>query len=371
MDWTVVAVAKREERGLRSGYTTGTCAAAAAKAATLTLLNGESDPHMNIDLPIGRTAWIPIHAWTVEAESARCCVIKDAGDDPDVTHGAEICARVEWTDEDGTIRVEGGPGVGVVTKPGLGLEIGAAAINPVPRRMIIAAVRDALESARVRHGVRVVIDVPAGQRLAKRTLNPRLGIVGGISILGTTGIVTPFSTSAYKACISQAIDVAHANGYDHLVLTTGGRSERFAARYVDIPPVAFVQMGDFAGFALTQCARKGMKRVTICAMIGKMSKLAAGHLQTHVGNSRVDPSFLSDVAVDCGADEGTAALIRSANTARHFAELARSKALDAVFDRLSALACETCRRHVDGALAVECILTDFDGNVIGRASFEG
>ncbi|TAK31630.1 MAG: cobalt-precorrin-5B (C(1))-methyltransferase [Chloroflexota bacterium] len=356
---------------MRSGYTTGTCAAAAARAAVLTLLHGVAPHEVTIDLPIGRAATLRVQSWTVEDGFARCCVVKDAGDDPDVTHGAEICARAEWTAEDGIVAIEGGRGVGVVTRPGLGLEIGEAAINPVPRRMIAAAVRGALDSVKERRGVQVVVEVPDGENLAKRTLNARLGIVGGISILGTTGVVTPYSTSAYKACIAQAIDVARASGYDHLVLTTGGRSERFAQRFVELPEVCFVQMADFAGFALQQCARKGARKVTICAMIGKMSKLAAGHLQTHVSSSRVEPAFLERVAVACGADQSVAAALRAANTARHAGELAQSAGLDCIFDEVSRLACGTCRGHVAGALAIECILTDFDGNILGRAAVDG
>lgn len=362
---------QRKSEGMRTGYTTGTCAAAAATAAALTLLHGIVPEDVTIDLPIGRPATLPVHSWSLGDGYARCGVVKDAGDDPDVTHGAEICARVEWTTDDGTVTIEGGSGVGVVTRPGLGLEIGAAAINPVPRQMITAAVLGVLTSAGERRGVRVVVEVPEGETLAKRTLNARLGIVGGISILGTTGVVTPYSTSAYKACIAQAIDVARASGYDHLVLTTGGRSERFARRFVDLPEVCFIQMADFAGFALQQCARKGARKVTICAMIGKMSKLAAGHLQTHVSSSRVDPAFLERVAVGCGADQGMAAAIRAANTARHAGDLALSAGLDCVFEEISRLACGTCRQHVREALSVDCILTDFDGNILGRAVADG
>src|SRR5581483_9936938 len=200
--------------------------------------------------------------------------------------------------------------------PGLGLEVGGPAINPVPRRMITEAVTEAAGAHLHEHGLRVEISVPKGEELAKRTLNARLGIIGGISILGTTGIVKPWSTAAWRASVVQGIDVAAANGISHIILSTGGRSERFAqALYPELPEMAFVEMGEFTGAALKRAAARRMRRATLAGMIGKFSKIAQGHFMTHVAGNQVDPGFLASVARDAGASEALAARIAQANTA--------------------------------------------------------
>jgi cobalt-precorrin-5B (C1)-methyltransferase len=293
-------------------------------------------------------------------------VIKDAGDDPDVTHGAEICATVRWTKEQG-IHLRGGQGVGVVTRPGLGLEIGGPAINPVPRRMILEAVTDAAGDALASRGLEVEISVPRGDELAKRTLNGRLGIVGGISILGTTGIVHPWSTAAWRASVEQAIDVAAANGQRHIVLTTGGRSEKFAMGILALPEVAFVEMGIFTGRALRRCVARDVRRVSLAGMIGKFSKLAQGHFQTHVAGNQVDPVYLAAVAARAGAGEPLLAEIRNANSARHVQELVLGAGISGFFDLIAAEVAARCAAHVAGKLEVEAILFDFDGRILGRA----
>lgn len=354
-------------RALRSGYTTGACAAAAAKAAALVLHGGKRVMQVSISLPDGQQVTFPVGRCQIEPDYARCSVIKDAGDDPDVTHQAEICAAVVWTTTPG-LAVEGGEGVGKVTKPGLGLSVGSAAINPVPRQMIQAAVAEALGSDLANRGVRIVISVPAGEALARRTLNQRLGIVGGISILGTTGIVVPFSTAAYTASIAQALGVATAAGCGEVVLTTGRRSERFAQAIVALPEEAFVQVGDFMDFALEECVRRSITRATVGVMVGKLAKLAAGQLQTHVSQSLVDQSFLARVAAECDADPALVKAIAAANTSRQFAEIVAPSGLSTVFSRLCQLAADNCRAHVAGKLAVACVLFDFEGGVLGRAS---
>ncbi|MBI2908459.1 MAG: cobalt-precorrin-5B (C(1))-methyltransferase [Chloroflexi bacterium] len=353
-------------RPLRTGYTTGACAAAAAKAAAQVLLRQKRVMHVEIALPAGQRVTFPVGRCQFGPDHARCSVVKDAGDDPDVTDGAEICARVSWNESPGIV-LEGGEGVGVVTKPGLGLAIGGPAINPVPRQMILTSVAEALVSAGCERGVQVVISVLGGEALALKTLNGRLGIIGGISILGTTGIVVPFSTEAYTACISQALSVASAAGCKEVVLTTGRRSERFAQRMLDLPEEVFIQMGDFAGFALEECVRFGMEQVVICAMIGKLSKLAANHLQTHADSASVEQSFLAEVAADCGADPSQVRAILEANTARQSADILSASGWGKAFERLCQLAAENCRAHVEGGLAVDCILVDFQGNTLGRA----
>ncbi|MCL4368675.1 MAG: cobalt-precorrin-5B (C(1))-methyltransferase CbiD, partial [Actinobacteria bacterium] len=243
-----------------------------------------------------------------------------------------------------------------------------AAINPVPRQMIQSAVAEALASKGTERGVKVVISVPGGEAIALKTLNGRLGIIGGISILGTTGIVVPFSTEAYTASISKAISVAVATGCNQLVLTTGRRSERFAQALFSLQEEAFVLMGDFAGFALEECVRQGVGKVIICAMIGKLSKIAGNHFQTHADSAAIDQSFLARIASECGADVSQVQAILGANTARQSADLVAESGWKRVFDRLCELAAANCHRHVDGKLTVECILTDFEGTPLGRAS---
>ena len=390
-----------KRRGLRTGYTTGACSAAAAKAATWALLTGRAPAEVTIDLPIGRTATFAVHRVEMRDGAVLCSVIKDAGDDPDVTHLAEIQATVAWTDEPG-VTLAGGSGVGRVTKPGLGLEVGGPAINAVPRKMIHESVGQALAECGIeadfqvqgskfkiqqapwdgqanpgnprvatqdsRLGLLVTISVPNGEEMAKKTLNGRLGILGGISILGTTGIVQPYSTASWRASVLQAIDVAAANGVSEIVLSTGGRSERFAAKVVDLPEIAFVEMGEFTGHALKQAAKRHLGRVYLAGMVGKLSKIAQGHFMTHVAANQVDPNYLAELAYDCGASSELRDELRRANTARHFQEMILERGGPrSVFDRICA---EVCARGCDlvrGQLAIEAFLFHFDGSVLGHA----
>jgi len=354
-------------RGLREGYTTGACATAAAKAAALALLSGRPVERVTIHLPIGRDATFALCRCEFGPGWVRCGVIKDAGDDPDITHGAEIQATVSRSETAG-ITLVGGPGVGTVTRPGLGLAVGGPAINPVPRRMITEAV-GAVAAAHGVPGLRVAIAVPNGEELAKRTLNPRLGIVGGLSILGTTGIVKPWSTAAWRASVLQAIDVAAANGVAHVVLSTGGRSEKFArALLPELPELAFVEMGEFTGHALKRAAARRLRRVTLAGMIGKFSKLAQGHMMTHVAGNRVDTAFLAELARAAGAHEDLAQAIAAANTARHAQELAQSAGCAQFFAEVTRRVVHQCRAVVHGALAVDAVLFDFDGTVLARSA---
>ncbi len=226
---------KRRRGALRTGFTTGTSATAATKATLIALLSHKTVSNVSVSLPKGNIMNIRI-AWTnttKEQYSATASVIKDAGDDPDVTDRAEVCSTVFLTKEVGTISIDGGKGVGRVTKPGLGIDIGKAAINPSPIKMIEKAVTEVAAEYLKAHGVKIVISVPRGEEIAKKTDNPRLGIIGGISILGTTGIVIPYSTASFAASIRQALDVALAMGDDWVILTTGGRSEDFAKELFD------------------------------------------------------------------------------------------------------------------------------------------
>ena len=254
-------------------------------------------------------------------------VVKDAGDDPDVTHGAHLTARVTLRDAPG-LELRGGPGVGTVTKPGLGLEVGGPAINAGPRAQIAAAVAEVFDTDEV--GVVVEVSVPGGEKMARRTSNPRLGIVGGISILGTTGIVRPFSTAAWRASVGQAIDVMDAQGERTLVLTTGGRSERAARRLApELPEVCFVEVGDFTGYALKRAVALEFERCLFVGMAGKLSKLGAGVLMTHWTRSKVDPQFLAALTAEAGGDEDVVAAVSEANSARHAYELWEAAGVDA------------------------------------------
>jgi cobalt-precorrin-5B (C1)-methyltransferase len=357
-----------KKRGMRTGYTTGACATAATRAALLTLLDGQVPASVTITLPIGEKVTFIVHRSECHADgSITASVIKDAGDDPDVTHGAELCSTVSWR-ETADIEIEGGVGVGRVTKPGLGLEIGASAINAVPRAMIVQTIQEVLTERGETHGVSVVISVPDGLERSQKTLNARLGIIGGLSILGTTGIVRPYSTAAYKASISKAVDVAIACGcQQHIVLTTGSRSEKFARRYVSLPDEAYIQMGEFTGHALRDCAAKAVPQVTLVGMIGKLSKIGDGRMQTHVAGAEVNLQKLAEVARSCGATEDVVEQVHQANTARHFQELMLAHDLPIVFDVICERARKAAQTYIHGKVTVDVIMCDFDGTLLGYA----
>lgn len=358
-----------KKRSLRTGYTTGTCAAAATKAALSTLVNGEKLARVNVSLPKDKNIIIDI-AWIKyeNEKSVTAAVIKDAGDDPDVTNGAEICVTVSFLETVNRIIIDGGIGVGRVTKPGLGLEIGKAAINPTPLKMIKQAIDEIIGQQKNRYGLSVTISVPKGEEISKRTDNPRLGIIGGISILGTTGIVIPYSTASFAASIRQSIDVSKAMGSDYVILTTGGRSEDFARGIFgnSIADHAYIQIGDFIGFSIKQCAIKKIKKAYVIGFIGKLTKMAMGIKQTHVKGSHVDMNFLADLASRCGANNELIKKIRLANTARHVGELVDQFGLNIFYDVL----CEEVYNHLSkyspSELQIKIMLLDFNGKIIGK-----
>lgn len=359
-----------KKKSLRTGYTTGTCAAAATKAALLTLINREKPLKVNVSLPKDKKITIDI-AWIKQEsdKSVTAAVIKDGGDDPDVTNGAEICSTVSILQSANKIVIDGGIGVGRVTKPGLGLEIGKAAINPTPLKMIYRAVEETLnQQGKESYGLSVIISVPKGEEISKKTDNPRLGILGGISILGTTGIVIPYSTASFAASIRQSIDVSRAMGSDSVILTTGGRSEDFARTIygTSIADHAYIQIGDFIGFGIKQCAINKIRRAYVVGFIGKLTKMAMGIKQTHVKGSHVDMNFLADLASKCGANNELVNQIKLANTARHVSELIDKSGLDSFYNFL----CEEVHNHLtkysQSQLMIKIILLDFDGKVIGN-----
>jgi cobalt-precorrin-5B (C1)-methyltransferase len=350
-------------RGTRTGFTTGACAAAAAKAATRVLVRGELLPAIETTLPNrDKVTFALRRCERVDGDAVVCSIIKDAGDDPDCTHGAELVATVALRPVPG-VELRGGDGVAVVTKPGLGLDVGGPAINPVPRRNITEMVAEELPPG---VGAVVTISVPGGEEMARQTLNARLGLVGGISILGTTGIVKPYSTAAYKASVVQAIDVAHNRGLGELVLTTGGKSEAYAMKlYPALPEEAFIQVGDFIGTGVKHCARRGVGRAVVVGMIGKLSKMANGKMQTHAAGSEVNMELLADLAAEAGGAPEVIAEIRAANTARHVLELCQERGLVSVTERVCRRVSEHCRAHAGGALEVHARLVDFNGTLLG------
>ncbi|MUG70909.1 cobalt-precorrin-5B (C(1))-methyltransferase [Paenibacillus validus] len=376
----------QETKPLRHGYTTGACATAAAQAALEALIVQETVMKSTIRLPIGQDVTFDIVR--CEFEQTRACaeVIKDGGDDPDATHGARIITEVSWTPEEG-IDIDGGIGVGRVTKPGLPVDVGQAAINPVPRKMIREAVAAVLNRYEIHRGVRVVVSVPEGEEIAKKTLNARLGILGGISILGTRGIVVPFSTAAYKASVAQAIRVAVKSGVRHIVLSTGGRTEKFGMElYPALPEEAFVEMGDFVGFAVQQCARQGIRRITLVGMMGKFSKVAQGVMMVHSKSAPVDFGFLAGLAEQAGASGETLQQIREANTAAQVGDMMQALGNEAFFQRMGEYCCRALLKETgsrsrpadlrerqaegepDESLQIETVIISMKGELLGRSA---
>jgi cobalt-precorrin-5B (C1)-methyltransferase len=362
-------IEKRKKGLLRTGFTTGTSATAATKAALLALITSQICNTLEIALPRGKIVKLPI-AWTrysPNTQSVTCAVIKDAGDDPDVTHGAEICSTVSLTMDRGCVDIDGGLGVGRVTRPGLGLEIGHAAINPVPKKMIEQLVRDLAKYVLKQKGIKVIISVPKGMELAKKTDNPRLGIVGGISILGTTGIVFPYSTASFAASIRQSLDVAISLGTDVVVLTTGGRSEDYIKNvHKSLPDYAFVQMGDFSGYTIKQCVNRNIKKIIIAGFIGKLTKMAMGIKQTHVRGSHVSMEFLANLASLCINSTNIINDIRNANTARHVSEIIIENNIKNFFDFLCKKVYLEMYTHSNKSIEIEVVMFGFDGKILGK-----
>ncbi|GAC90159.1 cobalt-precorrin-6A synthase [Anoxybacillus flavithermus NBRC 109594] len=355
-----------EKEKLREGYTTGACATAATKAALCALITGVKQTEATIMLPIGREVTFAIVSCEMEEERASATVIKDGGDDPDVTHGASIVATVSWAKEG--IHIDGGEGVGRATKPGLPIPVGEAAINPVPRQMMMDVANELMTKYGIKRGVRIIISVPNGEEIAKKTLNGRLGIVGGISILGTRGIVVPFSTSAYRASIVRALEVAVACGCDHVVVTTGGRSETYAMKqYPHLKEEAFIEMGDFVGFTLKQCKRLGIQTVSLVGMMGKFSKVAQGVMMVHSKSAPVDFQFLADVAKQAGAPTPLIEAVKQANTASQVGDMMYEAGYLSFFDLLCDYCCQHALREVNGGLTVETTLYTLKGQCLGKA----
>ncbi len=299
---------------LRSGYTTGACATATALAAARLLLTGKSCHNMSILLPRGQHVEFKLtHCRQLSVNSARADTIKDAGDDPDATHGATVFSVVELSDRPG-IRFHAEKGVGTVTRPGLSIGIGEPAINPVPRKMISEHLQETADEQKFKGGFEVSVGVENGEKIALDTMNSRLGIIGGLSILGTTGIVRPFSCAAYIASIHQSIDVATANNITHIAAATGSTSESFAQNQLGMDEMAIVEMGDFAGAVLKHLRKVSIDKLTICGGFGKVSKLASGNQSLHSKDSSIDFKFLMKHAAELGGNKQLLERIASSNT---------------------------------------------------------
>ncbi|WP_214111284.1 cobalt-precorrin-5B (C(1))-methyltransferase [Acrocarpospora catenulata] len=352
--------------GLRHGWTTGACATAATTAAYTALLTGEFPDPVRITLPKGRT---PAFALAREATGdgwAMAAIVKDAGDDPDVTHGALISATVRPGAPGSGVTFRAGPGVGTVTKPGLPLPVGEPAINPVPRRMMSEHVAEVAARLGAPGDVIVEISVAGGAELAKKTWNPRLGILGGLSILGTTGVVVPYSCSAWIDSIRRGVDVARAAGHRHVAACTGSTSEQVATTLYGLPDDALLDMGDFAGAVLKYLRRHPIPRLTIVGGVGKLAKLADGHLDLHSARSQVDPAFLSALVSSAGGSPELAAQVGSANTALHALRLCQEAGLP-LGDLIAARAHGTAAAVLAGApVTVEVLVIDRAGTVAGR-----
>jgi cobalt-precorrin-5B (C1)-methyltransferase len=350
---------------LRKGWTTGACAAAAARAAYEALLTGRFPDPVTIMLPGGQRPAFALAQRGLQEGRATAGVRKDAGDDPDVTHGALILATVEMGPAGAGIAFRAGEGVGTVTRPGLQLPPGEPAINPGPRGMIVRAIHDAADQCGGSGDVIVTVSVPGGAALAEKTLNARLGIVGGISILGTTGIVVPYSCAAWIHSIHRGIDVARAAGLTHLAAATGSTSEAAVKAMYDLPDMALLDMGDFVGGTLKYLRQHPVPWLTIAGGFGKLAKLAAGHLDLHSGRSQVDVTHLATLIDELGAPAAIAQRARAARSAGEVLELASAARID-LADAVARRAREVTLAAL-AETAIDVVVFDRAGRRIGQA----
>ncbi|MFF0745911.1 cobalt-precorrin-5B (C(1))-methyltransferase [Streptomyces sp. NPDC004111] len=359
--------AQLKHTGLRSGWTTGACATAAATAAYTALLAGDFPDPVTITLPRGQTPAFALAVEELDGGRATAGVVKDAGDDPDVTHGALVRATVRRLPPGSGVVFRAGPGVGTVTLPGLPLDVGEPAINPVPRQLI----REHVARVAAAHGgtgdVEVTVSVDHGEEIARSTWNGRLGILGGLSILGTTGVVVPYSCSAWIDSIRRGVDVARAAGLTHVAGCTGSTSEKTVVAEYGLPEIALLDMGDFAGAVLKYVRRHPVERLTVCGGFAKLSKLAAGHMDLHSGRSQVDKGFLAELARRGGADEALAAEIAAANTGLAALQLCQARGVP-LGDLVAVGARDEALSVLRGApVAVDVICIDRAGTVVGRS----
>jgi cobalt-precorrin-5B (C1)-methyltransferase len=346
---------------LRSGYTTGACAAAASLGAALLLRDGGPLASVELLLPAGDMARFELAGQASSKWCAHCFVVKDAGDDPDVTHGVELHAELSWIERrEDDLELAAGIGIGRVTKPGLAVAVGGPAINPVPRKMITAAVRSVFPQIPDGRALQLTLSIPDGVERAKKTLNERLGIVGGLSLLGTSGIVRPISHKAWTDTLEVALDVALAAGVPAVVLSTGRTSE-LAARRLNLPEEAYIMMGDFIGYCLEACHRKGVPEINLAAQFAKLVKIACGHNQTHARNAELDLDRLRTWGQEIDLDAEDCQRLELAHTAREVFQLlgAESRLVGEVAGR----ALEMMREQLPAA-GVKIQLVDYQGKIV-------
>nr|WP_321338287.1 cobalt-precorrin-5B (C(1))-methyltransferase [Breoghania sp.] len=355
-----------KEAPLRRGWTTGACATAATKAALTALVTDSFLDPVGITLPKGHA---PHFALAHEMRGDGYCeagIIKDAGDDPDVTHGALILSRVSFGPPGSGVCFRAGPGVGMVTRPGLPIPVGEAAINPVPRQLMQDVVRELATIHGFAGDVVIEISVRNGDKLARKTWNPRLGIVGGLSILGTTGIVVPFSCSAWIHSIQRGVDVAIAEGQSHVAGCTGSTSEKVVRGLYDLPDFCMLDMGDFVGGMLKYIRQHPVPRVTIGGGFAKLCKLAQGHMDLHSGRSQVDFDWVAEQLAGIGASAALVERARKANTALALLEDAKTEGVD-IATHIANLARDAAVSILrDAAVSVDIIVVSRQGDLLAR-----
>jgi cobalt-precorrin-5B (C1)-methyltransferase len=375
--------AQLKHTGLRPGWTTGACATAATTAAYTALLTGDFPDPVTITLPKGQTPAFALATEELTGSYAMAGIVKDAGDDPDVTHGALVRATVRLLPAGSGVVFRAGPGVGTVTRPGLPLPVGEPAVNPVPRQLMrdhvarVAALHGAGNGSGGRGGngagagnggdVEITVSIDHGEEIARSTWNPRLGILGGLSVLGTTGIVVPYSCSAWIDSIRRGVDVARATGHTHVAGCTGSTSEKTVVAEYGLPEEALLDMGDFAGAVLKYVRRHPVGRLTICGGFAKLSKLAAGHLDLHSARSQVDKGLLAELARRGGASETLAAEVADANTGLAALQLCAAAGVP-LGDLVAVAARDEALAVLRGApVRVDVICIDRAGRVVGRS----
>lgn len=347
---------------LKQGYTTGACAAGAAKAAATLFVKRILPEKVNIPLPSGGNLCLPVSEGAAVAGGARACVVKDGGDDPDNTHGLCIWTEVIPEPLNREISFQAGPGVGTVTKPGLQVPVGEPAINPVPRRMITQALREILPPG---WGAKVTVFVPGGEQAARKTLNPKLGVIGGISILGTTGIVQPMSEEAYKSSLIPQLVQSQTFGHKAIVLVPGRIGAKRAVESFGVPPEAVAEMSNFVGFMLMECAARGIKEVILMGHISKLIKVAAGNFHTHnrVADARLE-TLTAYCAIEGMAGDDLKKLMQCVTVEGALKEVERA-GLQVVYRRLAEVAAKRATEHTYGEVKVGVVLLDMDGRILG------
>ena len=357
---------KFDKSQLQRGWTTGACATAATKAALSALITGEFPDPVAILLPKGEVPHFPLAMESLGEGYAVAGIIKDAGDDPDVTHGAMVISSVRPLPPDSGIVFKAGDGVGMVTKNGLPIPKGEPAINPIPRKMMTEIIKEICTSHDLPPDLEIKISIPNGEEIAKKTWNPRLGIVGGLSILGTTGIVHPFSCSAWIHSIHRGIDVARAEGLEHVLGATGSTSEKAVQEHYNLAEIACLDMGDFAGGLLKYIRKHPVPKLTIAGGFAKITKLAQGAMNLHSARSQIDMKFLSEIAIDIGLNQNLKNQILNANSALEVFEITKENNVD-ITEKIAILACKNAKKTLrDAPVELEIIIVDRQGKILAK-----